>query len=142
MLRFFPGLVIATHALTVWPVWRWYLARTTDGSDEPWGIAALIAALALAWPFRRNSKLDERDPLLVVAIVANLLGLWLQHEVVQSVVDHTLARTTIPASALGVFGGFVTAARVMAVLMTLLGCSLLVWIIRRLMSASVRQEFA
>ena len=30
----------------------------------------------------------------------------------------------------------------MAVLMTLAGCSLLVWIIRRLMSASVRQEFA
>ena len=73
MLRFFPGLVIATHALTVWPVWRWYLARTTDGSDEPWGIAALIAALALAWPFRRNSKLDERDPLLVVAIVLTVL---------------------------------------------------------------------
>lgn len=80
--------------------------------------------------------------LLIVAVVANLLGLWLQQEVVQSVVDHTLARTEIPAQALGVFGGFVTAARVMAVLMTLLGCSLLIWIIRRLMSASVRQEFA
>jgi hypothetical protein len=80
--------------------------------------------------------------LLVVAIVANLLGLWLQQEVVQSVVDNTLARTTIPAQALGVFGGFVTAARVMALLMSLAACWLLVWIIRRLMSASVRQEFA
>jgi len=40
-----------------------------------------------------------------------------------------------------VFGGFVTAARVMAVLMTLFACSVLGWIIRRLMTSSVRQEF-
>jgi hypothetical protein len=43
---------------------------------------------------------------------------------------------------LGVFGGFVTAARVMAVLMTLGACLALLWIIRRLMSPTVRQEFA
>lgn len=80
--------------------------------------------------------------LLVVAIVMNLLGLWLQQEVMQSVVDQTLARSTIPAHALGVFGGFVTAARVMALLFTLFACAMLVGIIRRLNSASVRQEFA
>ena len=80
--------------------------------------------------------------LLVVAIMANLLGLWLQQEVVESVVSNTLSSVALPAQALGVFGGFVTAARVMAVLMTLVGCALLVWIIRRLMSAGVRQEFA
>lgn len=79
---------------------------------------------------------------LAVAICANLLGLWLQQEVVQSVVSSTLSSAPIPPQALGVFGGFVTAARVMGVLMTLGGCALLVWIIRRLMSASVRQEFA
>jgi hypothetical protein len=80
--------------------------------------------------------------LLVFAIVANLLGLWLQHEVLQSVVNNTLRTASIPAQVLGVFGGFVTAARVMAVLMTLFGCGVLGWIIRRLMSSSVRQEFA
>jgi hypothetical protein len=114
----------------------------------PWvvgaGLAVSIATLAAAIGLLLRLDWARRTfiGLLGVAIVANLLGLWLQHEVVQSVVDHTLARTTIPASALGVFGGFVTAARVMAVAMTLLGCTLLVWIIRRLMSASVRQEFA
>jgi hypothetical protein len=41
-----------------------------------------------------------------------------------------------------VFGGFVTAARVMAVVVTLGACALLGWIIRRLMSPSIRQEFA
>jgi hypothetical protein len=80
--------------------------------------------------------------LLIVAIVANLLGLWLQQEVVQSVVSNTLSTVAIPQRAMDVFGGFVTAARVMAVLMTLVGCSFLAWIIRRLMSTTVRQEFA
>lgn len=80
--------------------------------------------------------------LLAVAIVANLLGLWLQQEVVQSVVASTLRVATIPSQVLGVFGGFVTAARVMAIVMTLVACAMLGWIIGRLMSASVRQEFA
>jgi hypothetical protein len=80
--------------------------------------------------------------LLAFAIVANLLGLWLQQEVVQSLVNNTLNTVSLPAQALGVFGGFVTAARVMAVLVTLFACALLGWIIRRLMSSSIRQEFA
>jgi hypothetical protein len=80
--------------------------------------------------------------LLVVAIVANLLGLWLQQEMMQSLVNATLSNASLPPKALGVFGGFVTAARVMAVVVTLGACGLLGWIIRRLMSASVRQEFA
>lgn len=80
--------------------------------------------------------------MLVFAIVANLAGMWLQHEVVQSVVSATLSSTPIPAQAMGVFGGFVTAARVMAIIMTLCACAVLGWIIRRLMSPGVRQEFA
>jgi exosortase len=68
-----PGLVLAAHALAFWPVWRWYLARTTDGSDEPWGLAALVAALALTWPFDHRLRIDERDPLLIAAIALTLL---------------------------------------------------------------------
>jgi hypothetical protein len=80
--------------------------------------------------------------LLIVAIVANLLGLWLQQELMQAIVDHALSSAALPPKAAGVFGGFVTAARVMAVVVTLGACGLLAWIIRRLMSAAVRQEFA
>jgi hypothetical protein len=79
---------------------------------------------------------------LVVAIMVNIAGLWLQHEVVQSVVTSTLTRTTLPAQVLDVFGSFVTAARVMAVMVTLGACMVLAWIIRLLMSPVVRQEFA
>lgn len=80
--------------------------------------------------------------MLAVAIAANLTGMWLQQEVMLSAVDSTLRMTSLPAHAVSVFGGFVTAARVMAVVVTLGACGLLLWIIRRLMSAVVRQEFA
>jgi hypothetical protein len=80
--------------------------------------------------------------MLAFAIVANLAGMWLQHEVVQSVVSSTLSSAPIPPQVLDVFGGFVTAAKVMAIVMTLCACAVLAWIIRRLMSASIRQEFA
>lgn len=80
--------------------------------------------------------------LLVLAIVANLLGLWLQQEVVQAVIDGALQQQPLPPQAAGVFGGFVTAARVMAVIMTVAGCGVLGWIIGRLRSPLVRQEFA
>jgi hypothetical protein len=103
-------------------------------------LATLASAIGLL--LRLNWARQVFIGLLGLAIVANLLGLWFQHEVVQSVVDATLSRAPLPQQALGVFGGFVTAARVMAVLMTLAACGLLVWIIRRLMSAAVRQEFA
>ena len=114
----------------------------------PWvvgtGLVISLATLASAIGLLLRLDWARRSfiGLLGVAIVANLLGLWLQQEVVQSVVSNTLNSVTIPAQALGVFGGFVTAARVMAVLMTLVGCALLGWIIRRLMSAVIRQEFA
>ena len=114
----------------------------------PWvvgtGLVMSLATLASAIGLLLRLDWARRTfiGLLVIAIVANLLGLWLQQEVVQSLVNNTLRSVAIPQQAMGVFGGFVTAARVMAVLMTLVGCLLLGWIIRRLMSAGVRQEFA
>jgi exosortase/archaeosortase family protein len=33
--------------LAFWPVWRWYVQRMLDQSDEPWGILALLTALLL-----------------------------------------------------------------------------------------------
>ena len=114
----------------------------------PWvvgtGLVMSLATLASAIGLLMRLDWARRSfiGLLVVAIFANLLGLWLQQEVVQSVVSSTLSSAAIPQQAMGVFGGFVTAARVMAVLMTLVGCAVLGGIIGRLMSPSVRQEFA
>ena len=114
----------------------------------PWvvGTGMLLSFATLASAIGLLLRLDWARRtfigLLIVAIVANLLALWLQQEVVQSVVSTTLRIAPIPNEVLGVFGGFVTAARVMAVVVTLGACLLLGWIIRGLMSPSVRQEFA
>lgn len=66
-----PGLLVALHALCFWPVWRWFAERLNDGSDEPWAIVALLAAVLLSWP-RKGFRLDLRDPLLVGATVLTL----------------------------------------------------------------------
>ena len=49
-------------------------------------------------------------------IVANLLGLWLQHEVVQSVVSSTLSVAPLPPQAAGVFGGIAAGAALVALI--------------------------
>jgi len=114
----------------------------------PWVVGAgLVMSLAtLASAIGLLVRLDWARRVfigvLTLAILANLAGLWLQQEVVQSVVSATLTSAPIPPQALGVFGGFVTAARVMAILFTLGACTMLAWIIHSLMSPRVRQEFA
>ena len=114
----------------------------------PWvvgtGLVMSLATLASAIGLLLRLDWARRTfiTLLAIAIVANLLGLWLQQEMMQSVISNTLGSVALPPQALGVFGGFVTAVRVMAVVVTLGACALLGWIIRRLMSPGVRQEFA
>jgi hypothetical protein len=114
----------------------------------PWlvgaGLVMSLATLACAIGLLLRLEWARRFfiVLLVLAIVANFCGMWLQQEMLQSLVSSTLSRSPLPPLAADVFGGFVTAARVTAVLVTLGACALLVWIIRRLMSPAVRQEFA
>lgn len=102
-------------------------------------VALLVAAVGLLmrYEWARRAFIG----LVVVAIAANLAGLWLQHEFVQSLVDATMRDTPLPIAAVGVFGGFATAAKVLSGVVTLVACGLLAWVIRRLMSPKVRQEF-
>ena len=71
-LRRHPAALVAIHAACFWPVWRWYLERLNDGSDEPWAIAALIAAVLMSWP-AQGFRLDARDPLLAIAAAFTLV---------------------------------------------------------------------
>ena len=67
--RQFAALILAAHVLCFWPVWHWYVARMSDGSDEPWGIAALAVALLLTWRNPRTWKLRTDDRLLWSAVL-------------------------------------------------------------------------
>jgi hypothetical protein len=102
-------------------------------------VALLVAAagLLMRLEWARRAFIG----LVGVAITANLASLWLQHEFVQSLVDATLRDTPLPRTAAGMFGGFATSAQVLSGVLTLVACALLTWVIRRLMSPKVRQEF-
>jgi hypothetical protein len=114
----------------------------------PWvaGVGLLLSVATLAAAIGLLLRLEWARRvfigLAVVAIVGNLFGLWLQQEMLQSLIDSTLSRTSLPLEAAGVFGGLATVARAAAVALSLGACMLLAWIIRRLMSQGVRQEFA
>ncbi len=127
-----PALPLLTHLLLGYLPW-------VVGTGLLMSLAMLASAIGLL--LRLDWARRVFIGVLLVAIVANLLGLWLQHEVVQSVVSSTLSGAPLPPQAAGVFGGFVTAAREMAVLVTLGTCAVFWWVIHRLRSASVRQEF-
>ena len=39
--------MLALALLAYWPVWQWYGGRMLDGSDDPWGAAALLLVILL-----------------------------------------------------------------------------------------------
>jgi hypothetical protein len=153
LLASMSALVQNAEVASVLPAWR-------DGSDSllpftrlllaylPWvmggGFVLSVALLATAIGLLMRQEWARRAfiGLLLVVIVANLSGLWLQYEVVRALVDGTLRTSPLPAQAAGVFGGLADATQWMAMAVTLIGCALLGWVIRGLMSEAVRQEFA
>ena len=67
-----PGtkLLIIIQLVAFWPVWRWYAQRTVDGSDEPWGILALLSSLVIVAARRRFAPPCGATLTLVAALAA------------------------------------------------------------------------
>lgn len=57
-------ILLAVQMAAYAPVWKWYVLRMVDGSDEPWGPAAFATAIALLW-FNR-SRCCAAPPRLVM----------------------------------------------------------------------------
>ena len=55
-------MLLAIELLAFWPVWRWYIHRLTDLSDEAWGIVALVTAVLFV--FRRKPKSGSNNSAL------------------------------------------------------------------------------
>ncbi len=138
-----PGQISVASAPLAQPLLTgWLLAYLpwVVGAGLVVSVATLAAAVGLL--LRREWARRTFIALLLVTMAINLCGLWLQQELMLSVVDATLQSTLLPPRVVGVFGGFVVAARSMAVLVTLAGCGMLAWIAWRLTLPLIRQEFA
>jgi hypothetical protein len=107
------------------------------GAGQLVSVALLVAAagLLMRLEWARRAFIG----LLAVAIVADLANLWLQQAFVQSLVHASVPQAVLPRAAL--LGGAVTTGQLLAGLVTVLAGVLMAWVIRRLMSPKVRQEF-
>jgi hypothetical protein len=136
-----------------------WTALAGDQSSLPWltgllmrhvawvysaAIALSLATMVCAFGLLRRIEWARRVfiGLLMVAIGVDLAGLWLQQEFMHLLVDSTLREAALTQPAADLFGGVLTTARVLAGFLTLVAGVALGGIIRRLMSPSVRQEFA
>lgn len=93
------GALLALQALAFWPVWQWYLRRMVDGSDEPFGVLALLSAIAIILARRSFA----RPPAGVVIVCTALAGLYL------------LTYTSLPALARGILAALALACLFSAV---------------------------
>jgi exosortase/archaeosortase family protein len=52
------------------PVWIWYISRMSDGSDEPWGLLALITFTAFVfWKVRQETTSEDKPNLTFPTLV-------------------------------------------------------------------------
>ncbi|MDY7232416.1 archaeosortase/exosortase family protein [Hyalangium rubrum] len=65
-------LVLLLQLLAGWQAWSWYVRRVRDGSDEPWGLLALLA-LALVLPRGARHPLRTLDVGVLAAVNVGLV---------------------------------------------------------------------
>ena len=57
-------LMITSQCATLWPVAQWYVERMSDGSDEPWGVFALLTAFIVVIREERRTRISKPALLL------------------------------------------------------------------------------
>ncbi|MBI5568926.1 MAG: archaeosortase/exosortase family protein [Desulfomonile tiedjei] len=60
---------IAIQVVALHPVWYWYAARLSDGSDEPWGLGALVAALVFFCLGRPEGDAERKSRLVLPSLL-------------------------------------------------------------------------
>jgi exosortase len=128
--------LLAVELLAFWPVWRWHIHRLNDQSDEAWGIAALVTAVAFAFWHKRESGSDVARsafpaPLRLMLPATLLLCYSLSYHFLSPLPRAAIAVTTIAATVsamrfgrrlhLGVWGLLLLALPVVASLQFYLG---------------------
>jgi len=87
-------LILALQVLAFWDVWHWYVARALYSWDQPWGMLALIAAIAFVAASRQPWPQTERSLLWPAILVMFYAATYLTFA--------PLARATVAFTALAV----------------------------------------
>ncbi len=61
--------LLGMNVLASWPHWLWMAQRANDGSDEPWGILALMTIVVLVWFDKAKLRLPGKQTLGMTAIL-------------------------------------------------------------------------
>lgn len=120
-----PGGLLVLQLAALWPHGRWLARRLGDGSDDPWGLLALLAVAVLVWHDRQ-----QLNPAPATAVLALAGGLTLLAALAIGVLPAILAAAIALLALATLLAGLLPAARprlalVLLVLMTLpVGASL------------------
>jgi exosortase/archaeosortase family protein len=74
-------LLVGLQLIAFWDVWRWYISRAIHSWDQPWGVLALVVAVAFLFASKKQlpRKQDCRlllPSLLIVAYAASTYFLF------------------------------------------------------------------
>ena len=95
--------LLAIQIAVLLPLWRWYLARMTDGSDEPWGFVARGAALIMFLVKTEQRRPKDSDLLLPSILIAVYAATYcFVPRLVQATVAVTALGCTLSTVAFGV----------------------------------------
>lgn len=60
--------LFASTTLAAWPHWLWMVRRSSDGSDDPWGIVALLTLVALVYIDKDKLRVPQASALSATAL--------------------------------------------------------------------------
>ena len=63
---------LALQAAALWPHWRWAAARVADGSDDPLGLAALVALAVVVYRLEPQLRASPKPAWLMAAMGATV----------------------------------------------------------------------
>jgi exosortase/archaeosortase family protein len=100
--------LLVIEILALWPVWRWYVHRLSDRSDEAWGIVALVTSVLFVFLHRPEgvTSAGNSNRMRLMLPAALLLCYALSYNFLSPLPRAVIAVTAIAATISAVrFGG-------------------------------------
>lgn len=92
LTRYKTPIVIAASLLALWPVFFWYTLRMADGSDDNFGLLAMVTALGVVYTHRANYRPQSLSMVpLTLLMLAYLVSIFILPPILRAVLAMTLA---------------------------------------------------